>query len=144
MSHVIATAQSRNIASRSPDLPAGSGAVAKRWHTQDPNRVAYAQPMAMWVGTIEFDLRLGDVHSLKDKRSVVRPLIADVRRKFPISVAEVDHLDLHRRAALGVALVSSERSHAVEVLDAVERLVAYRPEIELLSTRRTLAHPAVD
>ena len=100
--------------------------------------------MAMWVGTIEFDLRLGDVHSLKDKRSVVRPLIADVRRKFPISVAEVDHLDLHRRAALGVALVSSERSHVVEVLDAVERLVAYRPEIELLSTRRTLAHPAVD
>jgi uncharacterized protein YlxP (DUF503 family) len=100
--------------------------------------------MAMWVGTIEFDLRLGDVHSLKDKRSVVRPLIADVRRKFSISVAEVDHLDLHRRAGLGVALVSSERSRVVEVLDAVERLVAYRPEVELLSTRRTLAHPAVD
>jgi uncharacterized protein YlxP (DUF503 family) len=100
--------------------------------------------MAMWVGTIEFDLRLGDVHSLKDKRSVVRPLIADVRRKFSISVAEVDHLDLHRRAGLGVAMVSSERSHVVEVLDAVERLVAYRPEVELLSVRRTLAHPAVD
>ena len=96
------------------------------------------------AGGEEFDLRLGDVHSLKDKRSVVRPLIADVRRKFSISVAEVDHLDLHRRAGLGMALVSSERSHVVEVLDAVERLVAYRPEIELLSTRRTLAHPAVD
>jgi hypothetical protein len=26
----------------------------------------------------------------------------------------------------------------------VERLVAYRPEVELLSARRTLAHPAVD
>lgn len=100
--------------------------------------------MAMWVGMIEFDLRLGEVRSLKDKRSVLRPLIADVRRKFAISVAEVDHLDLHRRAGLGVALVSSERSHVVEVLDAVERLVAYRPEIELLSARRTLAHPAVD
>jgi uncharacterized protein len=100
--------------------------------------------MAMWVGMIEFDLRLGDVHSLKDKRSVVRPLIADVRRKFSISVAEVDHLDLHRRAGLGMALVSSERSHVVEVLEAVERLVAYRPEVELLSAHRTLAHPAVD
>jgi uncharacterized protein len=100
--------------------------------------------MAMWVGMIEFDLRLGDVHSLKDKRSVVRPLIADLRRKFSISVAEVDHLDLHRRAGLGMALVGSARSHVVEVLDAVERLVAYRPEVELLSARRTLAHPAVD
>jgi uncharacterized protein YlxP (DUF503 family) len=100
--------------------------------------------MAMWVGALEFDLRLGAVHSLKEKRSVVRPLIAEVRRKFSISVAEVDHLDLHRRAGVGVAVVSSDRARVVEVLDAVERLVAYRPEIELLSARRTLAHPAVD
>ena len=100
--------------------------------------------MAMWVGALEFDLRLGEVHSLKEKRSVVRPLIAEVRRKFSISVAEVDHLDLHRRAGVGVAVISSDRARVVEVLDAVERLVAYRPEIELLSARRTLAHPAVD
>jgi len=100
--------------------------------------------MAMWVGAIEFDLRLGEVRSVKEKRSIVRPLIADVRRKFMISVAEVDHLDLHRRAGLGVALVSPDRAHLVEVLDAVERLIAYRPEVELLSARRTLSHPAVD
>ena len=48
--------------------------------------------MAMWVGALEFDLLLGDVHSLKEKRSVVRPLIADVRKRFELSVAEVDHL----------------------------------------------------
>jgi uncharacterized protein YlxP (DUF503 family) len=100
--------------------------------------------MTMWVGAIEFDLRLGDVRSLKEKRSVVRPLIADLRRKFMISVAEVDHLDLHRRVGLGVALVSPDRAHLVQVLDAVERLVAYRPEIELLSARRALSHPALD
>jgi uncharacterized protein len=79
-----------------------------------------------------------DVHSLKEKRSVVRPLIAEVRKRFELSVAEVDHLELHRRAAIGVAAVSSDRTHLVEVLDAVEQLVAYRPEVELLSVRRTL------
>ena len=94
--------------------------------------------MAMWVGALEFDLLLGDVHSLKEKRSVVRPLIADVRRRFDLSVAEVDHLELHRRAGVGVAAVSPDRAHLVDVLDAVERLVAFRPEIELLSVRRTL------
>ncbi len=93
--------------------------------------------MAMWVGALEFDLLLGDVHSLKEKRSLVRPLIADVRRRFDLSVAEVDHLELHRRAGVGVAVVSPDRSHLVDVLDAVERLVAFRPEIELLSVRRT-------
>ncbi|HJV13158.1 MAG TPA: DUF503 domain-containing protein [Propionibacteriaceae bacterium] len=94
--------------------------------------------MAMWMGALEFDLLLGDVHSLKEKRSLVRPLIAEVRRRFELSVAEVDHLGLHRRAGIGVAVVSADRAHLVEVLDAVEQLVAYRPEVELLSVRRTL------
>jgi len=92
----------------------------------------------MWVGALQFDLLLGDVHSLKEKRSLVRPLIAEVRKRFELSVAEVDHLDLHRRAAIGVAAVSPDRAHLVDVLDAVEQLVAYRPEIELLSVRRIL------
>lgn len=90
----------------------------------------------MWIGWIEFDVLLGDVHSLKEKRSAVRPIIADVRKKFQISVAEVGHLDLHRRALIGASLVASDRSHLVDVLDGIERLVANRPEIELLSARR--------
>jgi uncharacterized protein YlxP (DUF503 family) len=94
--------------------------------------------MAMWVGALQFDLLLGNVHSLKEKRSLVRPLIAELRRRFELSVAEVDHLELHRRAAIGVAAVSSDRAHLVDVLDAAEHLVAYRPEVELLSVRRVL------
>ena len=94
--------------------------------------------MAMWLGALEVDLLLGEVHSLKEKRSLVRPLIADVRKRFDLSVAEVDHLELHRRAGIGVAAVSPDRAHLVDVLDAVEQLVAYHPEVELLSVRRTL------
>ena len=94
--------------------------------------------MVMWVGALEFDLLLGDVHSLKEKRSLVRPLIAEVRKRFEVSAAEVDHLDLHRRAGVGVAAVSPDRAHLVEVLDSVERLVVYRREVELLSVRRTV------
>ena len=93
----------------------------------------------MWSGTLELDLLLGDVHSLKEKRSLVRPLLAEVRRRFAVSAAEVGHLDLHRRAAVGVALVAPDREHVVDVLDQVERMVAYRPEMELLSAHRTYA-----
>jgi uncharacterized protein YlxP (DUF503 family) len=92
----------------------------------------------VWIGFIEFDLLLGDVHSLKGKRSVVRPLVADLRRKFDVSVAEVGGMDLHRRAEVGASLVAADRRHVVEVLDAVERFVAARPELELLSARRQL------
>lgn len=92
----------------------------------------------MWIGWLEFDILLGDVHSLKQKRSAVRPIIAELRRRFSVSAAETGSLDLHRRAGIGVAVVAADRAHVVEVLDAAERLVAGRPEIELLSARRDL------
>ena len=90
----------------------------------------------MWIGWLEFDVLLGDVHSLKEKRAVVRPIVAELRRRFMVSAAETGSMDLHRRAAIGVAVVAGERAHVVEVLDAAERLVAARPEIELLSVGR--------
>lgn len=92
----------------------------------------------MWIGWLEFDVLLGDVHSLKEKRAVVRPIVAELRRRFTISAAETDSADLHRRAGIGAAVVAGDRAHVVEVLDAAERLVAARPEIELLSVRRGL------
>jgi uncharacterized protein YlxP (DUF503 family) len=92
----------------------------------------------MWVGSIRFDLLLGDVHSLKEKRSVVRPIVSELQRKFSVSAAEAGHLDLHRRALVGVAVVGADARHCVDVLDACERLVSSRPEIELLSAHRQL------
>ncbi len=94
----------------------------------------------MWIGWIEFDILLGDVHSLKGKRSVVRPLLAELKRRFDISVAEVGDHDQYRRSRVGVGLVAADRAHLVEVLDAVDRFVAGRPEIELLSARQREIH----
>ena len=92
----------------------------------------------MFTGSIAFDLLLGDVRSLKEKRSLVRPLVAELRRKYDVSAAEAGHLDLHRRALVGVAVVAADRAHCVDVLDACERTVASRPEMDLLSARRLL------
>ena len=82
----------------------------------------------MVVGTLEADVLLGDVHSLKEKRGVVRPVVAELRRRFEVAAAETGDQDLHRRAELSVALVSSEHRHVDEVLEACERLIAGRPE----------------
>ncbi len=90
----------------------------------------------MFVGSLSLDLLLGDVHTLKEKRSVVRPEVAELRRRFEVSAAETGHLDLHRRAQVGVGLVAPDAAHCREVLDACERLVAGRPEFDLLSARQ--------
>jgi uncharacterized protein YlxP (DUF503 family) len=98
----------------------------------------------MFVGTCSFDLLLGDVHSLKTKRGIVRPLVADLKRRFDVAVAETGSHDLHRRAEVGVSVVAADVAHCVEVLDACERFVAGRPEIELLAVRRRLFNDEED
>lgn len=92
----------------------------------------------MFVATLRIDVLLGDVSSLKQKRSVVRPMISELRRKYEVGVAEVGHLDLHRRAEIGVVTTAADAAHCRAVLDTCERAVAARPEIEVLSTRQRL------
>ena len=92
----------------------------------------------MFTGSLAMDVLLGDVHSLKEKRSVIRPVIAEVKKRYDVSVAEVGHTDLHRRCLIGVGVVAGDAQHCREVLDACERLVADRPELEVLSARQQL------
>ena len=92
----------------------------------------------MFTGTAVFDLLLPeDSRSLKAKRSYVRPIVAALRR-FEVSAAEVGDLDLRGRTRIAVAVVAAEARHVGEVLDSCERLVAGRPEVELLSVQRRL------
>jgi uncharacterized protein YlxP (DUF503 family) len=91
----------------------------------------------VFVGTLRVDLLLGEVRSLKEKRAVVRPLVAELRR-YEVAVAETDHQDLHRRAEIGLACVSGDAAHVRRVLDRCERAVAERPEMAVLSVRQRL------
>ena len=93
---------------------------------------------AVYTGTAVFDVLLpGDSRSLKTKRSYVRPVVAALRR-CEVAVAEVGALDRYGRAEIGVAAVAADAGHVVAVLDTCEKLVAARPELELLSVRRRL------
>ena len=92
----------------------------------------------MFVGALTLDILLGDVHSLTEKRSVVKPIVAELRRRFEVAAAEAGHMELHRRALIGVAVVAPDVKHCMDVLDACERLVAGRPEIDMLSAHRQL------
>jgi uncharacterized protein YlxP (DUF503 family) len=92
----------------------------------------------LFIGTVVFDLLLpSDSRSLKAKRAYVRPVIAALR-KFDVAVAEVGALDRHGRTEIGIAVVAADAGQVGKVLDSCERLVAGRPEIELLSVRRRL------
>ena len=74
----------------------------------------------MVVGVLQLDLHLHGVHSLKEKRGVVRRLLARCRNRYPVSAAEVGHLELWQRTRIGVALVSSSEAVIAPILERLE------------------------
>lgn len=70
----------------------------------------------MIVGVARVELSLTDIGSLKDKRSIVRPIILKVMSKFNLHAAEVEDQDLHDSAVIGLVLCGNEQRHVNEVL----------------------------
>jgi uncharacterized protein YlxP (DUF503 family) len=90
----------------------------------------------MHVACCTLELYLRDVHSLKEKRAVLRPILEGVRRRYAVAAAEVDHQDRWQRATVGLAAVSGSARHAREVMDAAERFVWSFPEVDVTATHR--------
>jgi uncharacterized protein YlxP (DUF503 family) len=85
---------------------------------------------------VRFQLHIPQSRSLKEKRAVVRPIVEGLRHRFSLSVAEVGHQDKWQRATIGLAVVSDSPAHAAEVVDAVERWVWSRPDVEVSAFER--------
>ena len=98
----------------------------------------------MYVATGEFDLLYGGVSSLKAKRSLVWPLVSQLRHRFDVACGEVGDPDLLRRAVIGVAALSSDAAVARAVVQRCEEFIAARPESELLSASLRVFVPGED
>ncbi|HEV2756698.1 MAG TPA: DUF503 domain-containing protein [Actinomycetota bacterium] len=77
----------------------------------------------MFIGVARLELFIPDSASLKDKRHVLRSITDGVRRKFNVSIAEVEYQDLWQRAALGIACTSESIGQCRKILQEVEKTV---------------------
>jgi hypothetical protein len=86
----------------------------------------------MFVGVLQIDLLLRGNTSLKQKRQTLKSIKDRTRRKFNVSIAEVDHHDLWQRAALGVSCVSNDKVYTNQVLSEVVHFIETNFPTELL------------
>ena len=73
----------------------------------------------MIIGICKIKLRIPQNASLKDKRRVLKSIIAQLKNKFNISVAEIEDQELWQLATLGVCSVSNDIRFSNEVLSKV-------------------------
>lgn len=90
----------------------------------------------MYVGALHVELRIRGMRSLKEKRRVVKRVIAEIGAPHPIAVAEVGHQDLWQRADLGISVVSESPGQVDRMLTSITRDLERRTEIEVLGTSR--------
>jgi uncharacterized protein YlxP (DUF503 family) len=76
----------------------------------------------MHVGVLQLELLVPEADSLKDKRRVIKGLKDRIAHGHNVSIAEVGALDEHRRAIIGMAMVSNDRRY---VEGALSKLVDY-------------------
>lgn len=93
----------------------------------------------MAVGILTITLRIPGVHSLKQKRSVLKSLLVRLRQKFNISIAEVNDHDKWQSAVLEIACVSSNRplihqslEHVLKFIDKDANVLVIGTDVEIL------------
>ena len=95
----------------------------------------------MNIAAMTFRLHAPWVHSLKEKRMIVKSLIAKLQNRFHVSAAEIDQHDSHRIIVIGVAAVVPHNAMADSLMDEISQFVENNTEAEILDeTRDSVFH----
>ena len=86
----------------------------------------------MKIACITFTLRAPWVHSLKEKRMIVRSLIAKLQNKFHVSVAEIDEQDTHQIIVIGIAAIVPHNAFADSLMEEISLFVEENTEAEII------------
>ena len=96
----------------------------------DYNFTGLCYTTVMVIGVSQITLHLPDSHSLKDKRQIIKSVVARVRNRFEVAIAEVEEQDRWQIALLGISCVTNSSQHADEILGHVQRYIEEtRPDI---------------
>ncbi len=85
----------------------------------------------MLVGSLHLQVYIPEATSLKDKRRIVKGMIAKVQNRFNVSIAEVNSESVWQRAELGVAMIGDDREHIERQLQLVLNFLDAEPRWEV-------------
>jgi uncharacterized protein len=77
-------------------------------------------------------MRLHSVHSLKEKRRVVKSVMARLPQQFNVAVAEIDSQDVWQTAVIGLVTVGTDAGYLHNLLEkSIEWIEQQRPDVEI-------------
>ena len=92
----------------------------------------------MRIAVMTFRLRAAWVHSLKEKRMIVKSLIAKLQNRFHVSAAEIDEQATHQIIVIGVAAIVPHNAMADSLMEEVSLFVEENTEAEIIDEEREI------
>ena len=92
----------------------------------------------MKIAVISFRLYVPWVHSLKEKRMIVKSILARLQNRFHVSAAEIDEQDTHQIIVIGVAAIVPHNAMADSLMDEISQFVEESTEAEVLNEVREI------
>jgi hypothetical protein len=92
----------------------------------------------MRIAVMTFRLRASWVHSLKEKRIIVKSLVAKLQNRFHVSAAEVDEQDTHQIIVIGVAAIVPHNAMADSLMEEISMFVEENTEAEIIDEEREI------
>lgn len=92
----------------------------------------------MKIAVITFRLHAPWVHSLKEKRMIVKSLVAKLQNRFHVSAAEIDEQDVHQIIVIGVAAIVPHRAMADSLMEDISSFVEESTDAEIIDEERDI------
>lgn len=92
----------------------------------------------MNIAVMTFRLRASWVHSLKEKRMIVKSLIAKLQNRYHVSAAEIEDQDVHQMIVIGVATIVPHNAMADSLMDDISLFVEENTDAEILDEEREI------
>lgn len=76
-------------------------------------------------------LRASWVHSLKEKRMVIKSIMQKLKNKFNISVSEVAEQDIHQILVIGIAAVCGSSAQISSIMENIVSFIEENCDAEI-------------
>lgn len=86
----------------------------------------------MKILVMKVDLRAAYVHSLKEKRMIVKSIIGKLQNKFNVSIREVENQDLHQRISIGIVKLELNSKDSDQYKDKILNFIEENCEAEII------------
>lgn len=92
----------------------------------------------MIIAAMTFRLHASWVHSLKEKRMIVKSLVAQLQNRFHVSAAEIDEQDTHQIIVIGIAAIVPHNAMADNLMDEISQFVETATDAQILEETREI------